>query len=150
MIRETLKYLKAGYEVGDVDELIGTVGGTDVTGPPNNSGDTGCLEESCLGSVSDDIDGGLPDEPDAMPFVERIADIPSQGAPVDLVDNTAIIDAKLAAYNQRSGWNGKPVPEGENPSGDSPAGCGCTQRAPATGWLWLSILGVLGVARRRP
>ncbi len=39
-----------------------------------------------------------------MPWVETITEYPLNGAPVQLVDNTALIDDQLAAWNKSVGW----------------------------------------------
>jgi MYXO-CTERM domain-containing protein len=97
----------------------------------------------------DAIDGGLDDEPERMPMTERISEIPENGAEMELVNNTEVIDAKLAAYNAQMGWNGTPPAEGEGPDASS-SGCGCTVDKRGAGALWMLVVGVgLGVTRRR-
>jgi MYXO-CTERM domain-containing protein len=97
----------------------------------------------------DDIDGGLDDEPTQMPFAERIAEIPNDGAPMDLVDNKEIIDAKLAAWNRAQGYNGETPPEGGTPNGGSTSGCGCRAPNGGPGALWLLLLSAGVLVRRR-
>ncbi len=99
----------------------------------------------------DGIDGGLEDEPMQMPVAERISEIPAEGSPMDLVDNSAIIDAKLAAYNRAQGWDGVQPPEGGNPSAESSdSGCGCrSEGAPAIPTWLVVMIGLGAVVRRR-
>ncbi len=100
----------------------------------------------------DDIDAGTDNEPERMPVAERISEIPSNGDQMDLVNNTEVIDAKLAAYNAQMGWNGTQPEEGGSPnSGDAASGCACSvDGRGASGALWMLVFGVgLGIARRR-
>lgn len=83
-----------------------------------------------------------------MPWVEAVERIPTQGAPMQLVNNTEQIDTRLAEYNADLGW---PV-----------QGCAACRVSDAPGWkvdwqgtwgLRLCLgLGLLGLARprRRP
>ena len=97
----------------------------------------------------DGVDAGIENEPEAMPLAERIADVPASGAPMELVNNTEIIDAKLAAYNDALGWNGEGVPEGGGPTA-AQEGCGCTLDPAHHGALWMLAVGAgLAVGRRR-
>jgi MYXO-CTERM domain-containing protein len=82
-----------------------------------------------------------------MPLAERIADVPASGAPMELVNNTEIIDAKLAAYNAVQGWNGEGVPEGGGPMAEQ--GCACTLDPRTHGALWMLVLGAGFAATRR-
>jgi MYXO-CTERM domain-containing protein len=83
----------------------------------------------------------FPDEPGGEPGLmvaaEIIEAVPPAGAPMNLTNNTAKIDAVLAAYNEDAGWN------------DSGSGCGCTLDARGSTWLALLALSGLGVAARR-
>ena len=99
----------------------------------------------------DNVDGGTENEPPQMPFAERIAEVPEQGAPMNLVDNAEVIDAKLRAYNLSQGWNGQPIDEGSDPSQGVPSGgCGCRLDERGAMGLWLLMLGAgLTVRRRR-
>lgn len=99
----------------------------------------------------DDVDGGTKDEPSQMPFAERIAEVPDQGAPMNLVDNAEVIDAKLRAFNLGNGWNGEAIEEGADPTQGIPSGgCGCSLDDRGTMGLWLLMLGVgLTIRRRR-
>ena len=98
----------------------------------------------------DDVDGGTTNEPSQMPFAERIAEVPEQGAPMNLVNNTEVIDAKLRAYNLGNGWNGQPIDEGRDPSQGVPSGgCGCRLDARSATGLWVLMLGVGLTLRRR-
>jgi MYXO-CTERM domain-containing protein len=97
----------------------------------------------------DDVDAGIENEPAEMPMAERIAEIPAVGAPMELVNNTEVIDAKLAAYNAVMGWNGEQPAEGGGPNGAS-EGCGCTVDTRGAGALWMLAIGAgLGLRRRR-
>jgi hypothetical protein len=96
----------------------------------------------------DDVDAGIANEPATMPLAELIAEVPASGAPMELVNNTEIIDAKLAAYNAVQGWNGEAVPEGGTAGGDE--GCGCRLDGRGQGALWMLVIGTgLGLAGRR-
>jgi len=99
----------------------------------------------------DNVDGGTDNEPAQMPFAERIAEVPEQGAPMNLVDNASVIDAKLRAYNLDNGWNGAPIEEGQDPSQGVPSGgCGCSLDSRGAAGMWLLMLGLgLTVRRRR-
>jgi len=85
----------------------------------------------------------LPDEPGGtpgrMPSAEIIEAVPPAGAPMNLTNNTAKIDAVLHAYNQDNGWEG-------DSGGD---GCGCALDGRGSTWLGLLALGGLGVVVRR-
>jgi len=52
-------------------------------------------------------------------YEERVQDTPNFGAPVDLADHTADIDAELAAYHTREGW--VPPEPGSDEDGDGSA-----------------------------
>ncbi len=101
----------------------------------------------------DDIDAGTDNEPERMPIAERISEIPSSGDQMDLVNNTEVIDAKLAAYNAQMGWAGSPGADGDGGDGSGGAaeeGCGCTVDQRGVGALWTLVFGVgLGLSRRR-
>ncbi len=88
----------------------------------------------------------LPDEPGGTPgrmvSAEIIEAVPPSGAPMNLTNNTAQIDAVLAAWNQDAGWNG----DGSS-SGDD--GCGCRLDGRGSAWLGLLALAGLGLAARR-
>jgi MYXO-CTERM domain-containing protein len=47
---------------------------------------------------------GWPAFAEEMPWEEEVAEMPSNGAPMTLVDNKALIDTHLAAYNCSVGW----------------------------------------------
>jgi MYXO-CTERM domain-containing protein len=51
----------------------------------------------------------------AMPWAERIEEVPLTGAVIELVDNTEVIDRELAAWNLSQGW--PPFPSGSMGSG---------------------------------
>ena len=87
----------------------------------------------------DGVDGGIANEPSQMPFAERIAEVPERGGPMNLVDNTAVIDAKLRAYNLRNGYEGS----------DASGGCGCRLDHRGAPGLWILMLGVGFTVRRR-
>jgi MYXO-CTERM domain-containing protein len=87
----------------------------------------------------------LPDEPGGvpgrMPSSQKIEAVPSNGAPMNLVDNTEKIDIVLRAWNDEHGWEGGSSGGGE--------GCGCTVDGTGSTWLALLGLGGLGLAIRR-
>ncbi len=72
------------------------------------------------------LNGTWPDFPDEMPWVEEIEQMPPAGAPMSLVDNSALIDDELAKWNCRFDW-------------PNPAACGggstdgATDSGPGTG-----------------
>ena len=70
---------------------------------------------------------------------------------MDLVNNTEVIDSKLAAYNAQMGWNGTQPEEGGGPNSGEASGCACSvDERGAAGALWMLVFGLgLGVARRR-
>lgn len=107
----------------------------------------------------------FPDEPDgvpgAMPFSQIIEEVPANGAPMRLTDNTDQINLVLASWNEANGWPGigsgesaGDATEGDTDSagldGEDGAGCGCTAEPRRGGLAW-AVLGVLGLAvmRRR-
>jgi hypothetical protein len=97
----------------------------------------------------DDLDGGLENEPERMPVAERIEEVPNGGAPMELVNNAEVIDAKLVAYNAQMGWDGQSPAEGASPNGAS-SGCGCTVDRRGAGLFWMLVAGVgLGIGRSR-
>ncbi len=49
-------------------------------------------------------DGAWPDFGDEMPYEEDVAQTPEQGAPIAIVDNTALIDSQLQTWNCDHGW----------------------------------------------
>ncbi|MBX7080940.1 MAG: DUF2330 domain-containing protein [Nannocystaceae bacterium] len=49
-------------------------------------------------------DGAWPDFGDEMPYEEDVAQTPENGAPIAIVDNTAIIDTQLGTWNCDHGW----------------------------------------------
>jgi hypothetical protein len=87
----------------------------------------------------------LPDEPDgvpgAMPSAELIEEVPANGAPIRLSDNTAQINRVLEAWNAEHDWPGGGAEAGEG--GD---GCGC-RATPRSAWSFASLL-LLGLRRR--
>lgn len=117
---------------------------------------------------------------DSMPWAERVLEYPpGGGAPVVLVDNTALIDDVLDHWNALSdcvdsgtggldtggSMGGADGPgsagttggsdTGSNDGGlsgglgDSPTGCGCTSAPAGLAWMWM-LLGLgLGAVRRR-
>lgn len=100
----------------------------------------------------DDVDAGIDNEPAAMPLAERIADVPAAGAPMELVNNTEVIDAKLAAYNAGLGWTGESIPEGSSPGGGGgeSQGCACALDVRGQGAVWmLGVVIGIGLAGRR-
>lgn len=72
-----------------------------------------------------------PNFPSSMPWAERIEHMPPAGAPVVEVDNRAVIDAELAAWNQANGCD----PDGDDSDGydDGSNGSGITQGGPGSG-----------------
>lgn len=73
-----------------------------------------------------------------MPWAEDVEEVPTMGAPMQLVDNTEAIDTLLAEYNADLGW---PV-----------NGCGsCRAGDRDRGGAWRGALGLalLGLVRRR-
>jgi len=90
-------------------------------------------------------DGLWPKWDDSMPWAETIEEIPLQGDPIVLVDNTGKVKSALAAHNEKQGW----PPELDE------GGCACrTSAGHAGNWLaigaGLSLLGLsLGRRRRR-
>ena len=119
--------------------------------------------------------GAWPDFTDEMPWVEDVEETPDKGAPIPLVDNTALIDQQLAMHNCMYDY---PSPEacgkpggtgtggsagsgtaggstsgtdtdgaGENDGGGS--GCGCRLDHGRTPAAALLALGLLGLRRRR-
>ncbi len=63
---------------------------------------------------------GWPAFTSEMPWVERVTEYPLDGAPVELVDNSALIDRQLAAWNSSVGWT----------SGDSSSSGACACSLP--------------------
>jgi MYXO-CTERM domain-containing protein len=87
----------------------------------------------------------LPDEPGGEPgrmvSAEIIEAVPFAGAPMNLTDNTAKIDAILSSWNADQGWE-----DGGSSSGE---GCSCALDGRGSAWLGLLLLGGLGVVARR-
>jgi MYXO-CTERM domain-containing protein len=118
-------------------------------------------------------DGAWPVIDDAMPWEQEVAEMPSNGAPLMLVDNGALIDTQLATYNCALGWPANQCGSGDDvadtggrdtdggTSGgdtagetggsggldDDGGGCGCNTTPPAHAALW--AFGVLALRRRR-
>jgi MYXO-CTERM domain-containing protein len=114
-----------------------------------------------------------------MPWVEDAEELPAADMPpIPTLDNTEMIDALLAEYNQAQGWPPQPGAddtggattggdtdglgdggewttggEGTSPAaGDGDGGCGCTtaRRHHGLTWAWMGLFGLgLVVARRR-
>jgi uncharacterized protein (TIGR03382 family) len=106
----------------------------------------------------------LPDEPGGvpgmMPSSEIIEEVPANGAPIRLTDNTEGINAVLLAWNEANGWPGVGAgadsgdesgsgTAGGDADSDS-AGCGCaTDVEGAPVWSMVGLLGLAGLRRRR-
>jgi MYXO-CTERM domain-containing protein len=88
---------------------------------------------------------GWPDFEGEMPWEEEVQTISISGAPMTLVDNTEIIDQKLAAWNQQV------EDEYDFNAYDTSEGCGCrVERRPAGALAaGLALLMLLGARRRR-
>ena len=56
----------------------------------------------------------------AMPWAERIEEVPLTGAVIELVDNTEVIDRELALWNMSQGW--PPFPSGSMGQGGTASG----------------------------
>ena len=92
---------------------------------------------------------GWPAFVDELPYEEDIEEVMASGAPVNLVDNTALIDARLAQWNAQVNADGG-FDESSDGSSDG-EGCGCRVQSGVTGTaVGLSALLLFGlVARRR-
>ena len=105
----------------------------------------------------------FPDEPDgepgAMPSSEIIEEVPFNGAPMRLTDNTGQINLVLASWNEANGWPGIGGGDGSGGDGSSgddagadedAGGCGCNA-APGGSMAFsaLGLLGLLALRRRR-
>jgi MYXO-CTERM domain-containing protein len=103
---------------------------------------------------------------DEMPYEQEVQEMPAQGPPIGLVDNSALIQAELVEYNCQFGWPSGSAcgGDGTGTSGDTDVGsgsgsgsggadgdgggCGCTtDRAPSSAALF--GLAMIGLARRR-
>jgi MYXO-CTERM domain-containing protein len=107
----------------------------------------------------------FPDEPGGVPGMmassRLIEEVPSNGAPVRLTDNTETINAVLFAWNEGNGWPGiGSGAEGGDDGGsvssaggddDDASGCGCMTTAPEGSLVWsaLALFGLAGLRRRR-
>jgi MYXO-CTERM domain-containing protein len=120
---------------------------------------------------------GWPIFSSAMPWAERVEEVPASGAVIDLVDNGAKIDEQLALWNKSQGWPppgaagsaGRGGSSGRGGAGGSAAngsgganavdaipegqnaagGCSCgVASAPAAESLWLA-LGAAALAKLR-
>jgi MYXO-CTERM domain-containing protein len=104
----------------------------------------------------------LPDEPDGvpgmMPSSEIIEEVPANGAPIRLTDNTERINAVLLAWNEANGWPGIGAGDSAGTAADDSSGggggadgegegCGCTTE-PRGSLAW-SVLGLVGLAAMR-
>ncbi|MCA9692619.1 MAG: DUF2330 domain-containing protein, partial [Myxococcales bacterium] len=96
-----------------------------------------------------------PEFTDALPYEEDVEVIMSVGAPQALVDNTALIDAALQAWNESVNAHGQfDSWDGGGGGGDAAAsddeGCGCRAQGGITGTTGaLALLALLCLVRRR-
>ncbi|MEZ4427686.1 MAG: DUF2330 domain-containing protein [Nannocystaceae bacterium] len=98
---------------------------------------------------------GWPAFVDELPYEEDIEETMQSGAPVSLVDNTALINSKLDEWNSAHNWprdfnEGGTETDAAGGTGGLPeGGCGCRSAGPG-GALGLGLLLLtLGVRRRR-
>jgi MYXO-CTERM domain-containing protein len=107
----------------------------------------------------------LPDEPGgvpgAMPSSEIIEEVPGNGAPIRLTDNTEKINIALLAWNEANGWGGIGAGDSagtaadDSSGGDAGAdgdteGCGCTTEPRGSlAWSVLGLVGLVAMRRRR-
>lgn len=106
----------------------------------------------------------FPDEPGGVPGMmassQIIEEVPTNGAPMRLTDNTENINAVLLAWNEGNGWPGigAGADSGDDSGGDAGAGdddgsgqgCGCTTDAEGSvPWSALGLFGLAGLQLRR-
>ena len=96
-----------------------------------------------------------------MPSSEIIEEVPNNGAPIRLTDNTDKINAVLLAWNQANEWPGIGAGDSagtaaDDSSGDGGAaeggteGCGCSADPQGSAlWSMAGLLGLVALRRRR-
>jgi len=100
--------------------------------------------------------GAWPDFDVELPYEEEVQTTSIKGAPMTLVNNTAMINKALADWNLRNDPVEGQLPPGVDPDtdtagqGETDQGCGCDVRGGAGSVLGsLALLGLLGLWRRR-
>jgi hypothetical protein len=104
--------------------------------------------------------GAWPDFDVELPYEEEVQTVAIKGAPMTLVNNTAMINKALADWNLKHDPVQGQLPPGADPDtetdtasagqGESDQGCGCDVNSGAGGLLGsLAALGLLGLTRRR-